>query len=166
MRIPAPAPNVFSMTGWIRFVGPLVVMIGAWMLNAGFGGPIYLRGGRLPIPVWIFMSSGVLLGGIVFTASAFTARFIVSANSIEIGSVFGKKKLALDAIRGRREYATGSGRLTTIHFKLEPKDNGSVGLTFQNDFNFDDQFWLWFDQFPDLDSEESAAVDQPQQNYR
>ncbi len=154
------------MTGWVRFVGPLIAMFGAWMLNVGFGGPMYLRGGRLPTPVWIFLSCGVLLGGIVMTASAFTARFIVSADSIEIGNVFGKKKLALDAISGRRQYATGSGRLTAIHFKLEPKDNGSVGLTFQNDFNFDDQFWLWFDQLPDLDSEESPSYEERPLRYR
>lgn len=158
MKIPAPAPNVYSMTGWIRFFGPLVAVFGAWMLNEGFSGPINYRGGQIPTPVWIFMSSAVLLGGAVMTASAFTAKFEISADSVEIGSVFGKKKLALDAIRGRRQYATGSGRLTTIHFKLEPKDNGSVGLTFQNDFNFDDQFWLWFDQLPDLDSEEPPSV--------
>jgi len=94
------------------------------------------------------------------TVRAFTVRFIVSADSIQIGDVFGKKKLALDAIRGRRQYATGSGRLTAIHFKLEPKDSGSVGLTFENDFNFDDQFWLWFNQLPDLDSEEPPSDDQ------
>ena len=96
------------------------------------------------------------------TASAFTARFKISADSIEIGNVFGKKKLALDSIRGRRQYATGNGRLTAIHFKLEPKDKGLAALTFQNQFNFDDQFWLWFDQLPDLDSEESTSDDQRQ----
>ena len=148
------------MTGWIRFVGPLIVMIGAWMLNDCLSGPIYWHGVLLPTPYWIFSSSGVLLGGIAMTVRAFTVRFIVSADSIQIGDVFGKKKLALDAIRGRRQYATGSGRLTAIHFKLEPKDSGSVGLTFENDFNFDDQFWLWFNQLPDLDSEEPPSDDQ------
>jgi hypothetical protein len=157
MTRPTPAPNVYSMTGWIRFVGPLIAMIGAWMLKDCLSGPIYWHGVLVPAPYWIFSSSGVLLWGIVMTVRAFTVRFIVSADSIEIGDMFGKKKLALDAIRGRRQYATGSGRLTAVHFKLEPKDNGSVGLTFQNDFNFDDQFWLWFDQLPDLDSEESAS---------
>ena len=101
-----------------------------------------------------------MLGGIILTAGAFTARFKISADSIEIGNVFGKKKLALDAIRGRRQYAKGKGRLTAIHFKLEPKDNERGALTFQNNFNFDDQFWLWFDQLPDLDSEESPSDEQ------
>ncbi len=72
----------------------------------------------------------------------------------------GKKKLAVDAIRGRRQYATGRSKLTAIHFKLEPKDSGLAALTFQNTFNFDDQFWLWFDQLPDLDSERSPSDDQ------
>lgn len=163
MKHPTPAPNVYSMTGWTRFFGPLVAMIGAWTLNDSLSGrPIYMRGGVLPTPVGIFMSFGLLLGGLVISASAFTVRFRISADSIQIGDVFGKKTLAFDAIRGRREYATGSGRLTTVHFKLEPKDNGSVGLTFQNSFNFDDQFWLWFDQLPDLDSEGSPAGEQAQ----
>jgi hypothetical protein len=166
MKRPTPAPNVYSMTGWIRFVGPLIVVIGAFMLNASLSGPIYMRGGVQFTPQWIFSSSAVLLGGIVLTASAFTARFKISADSVEIGNVFGKKKLALDAIRGRRQYATGSGRLTAIHFKLEPKENGPAALTFQNHFNFDDRFWDWFDQLPDLDSEESPSVDQPPLHYR
>jgi hypothetical protein len=148
------------MTGWIRFLGPVYAALGAWMLNEGFGGPIYYRGGQLPTPVWIFLSSGLLLGGVAMTASAFTARFAISADSIEIGSAIAKKKLALDAIRGRRQYATGSGRLTKIHFKLEPKGIGLTALTFQNNFNFDDQFWLWFNQLPDLDLEESPSDDE------
>lgn len=119
---------------------------------------MYWRGGLTSTPRLIFSSSALLLGGIILTARAFTARFIVSNDSIEIGDVFGKKKLALDAIRGRREYATGMGRFTSMRFKLEPKDQGRVALTFQNNFNFDDRFWLWFDQLPDLDSEDSPSV--------
>lgn len=161
MMRPTPAPNVYSMTGWVRFAGPLIVVIGAWMLSSALGGPIYRHGVLTSTPRWIFSSSAILLGGILTTVRAFTVRFIVSADSVEIGNVFGKKKLALDAIRGRKQYATGSGRLTAIHFKLEPKDPGFAALTFQNQFNFDDQFWLWFDQLPDLDSEESSSVDQP-----
>jgi hypothetical protein len=160
MNRPTPAAKVYSMTGWIRFLGPLAVVIGALMLSACLGGPMDWHGGLQSTPRLIFSSSAILLGGIVLTASAFTARFKISADSIEIGNVFGKKKLALDAIRGRRQYATGKGRLTAIHFKLEPKDNGRGALTFQNNFNFDDQFWLWFDQLPDLDSEESPSDEQ------
>jgi hypothetical protein len=160
MNRPTPAPNLYSMTGWTRFVGPLALVIGALIVSANLDGPIYWHGGLQSSPRLIFSSSAILLGGIVLTASAFTARFKISADSIEIGNVFGKKKLALDAIRGRRQYATGKGRLTAIHFKLEPKDNGRGALTFQNNFNFDDQFWLWFDQLPDLDSEESPSDEQ------
>ncbi len=148
------------MTGWTRFIGPLAVVIGALIVNARLGGPINWRVGLQFTPRLIFSASATLLGGIVLTASAFTARFNISSDSIEIGSVFGKKKLALEAIRGRRQYATGSGRFTAIHFKLEPKYNGLAALTFQNNFNFDDQFWLWFDQLPDLDSKESPSDDQ------
>jgi len=166
MKRSTPVPNVYSMTGWGRFVGPVIVMIGVLILYDSVSGPVFWHGVLASAPRWIFSSSALLLGGAILTASAFTARFKISADAVEIGNVFGKKKLALDSIRGRREYSTGSGRLTTIHFKLEPNDSGRVALTFQNNFNFDDQFWLWFNQLPDLDSEESPAVDQPPSSYR
>jgi hypothetical protein len=148
------------MTGWNRFIGPLAVIFGVLILIVSLSGPIYSRGDLQSSPRLIFCSSAILLGGFVLTLTAFTARFKISADSVEIGNVFGKKKLALNAIRGRRQYATGRGRLTAIHFKLEPKDNGRGSLTFQNNFNFDDQFWLWFDQLPDLDSVESPSDDE------
>lgn len=151
MKNPSPVPRVYHKTGWVRFVGPALVASGALMLNSTLNDPTHWRG--LPPSFWSFNSSVILLWGIVATASTYSARFKVSVDCIEIGNMFRKKKLPLGEIRGRRCYTTGSGKLTAVNFKLEPKNGGLTALTFRNDFNFDDNLWRWLDQLPDLDAE-------------
>jgi hypothetical protein len=98
MKNPAPVPRVYHKTGGVRFVGFVLAAFGAWMLNSSLSDPIHWRG--LPPSYWRFSSSVILLWGIAATISTYSARFKVAVDFIEIGNVFRKKKLSLDAIRG------------------------------------------------------------------
>jgi hypothetical protein len=98
------------------------------------------------------LSSGALMA-LWWTLKVFSASVTISKDSIELRDLFGKRKITLSAIRGRREY-TVRGKSITDYLKIEPTDGRIPALEFERNFNFDSAFFEWFYSLPDLDEVE------------
>lgn len=104
--------------------------------------------------VKVFLAILLPAVGIGMTAKAFSSRISFTENSVDLISVLGRKSMPLDQIRGRREYVARGGNpgASTRYLRLETKD-GQPPLDFGKKlYRFDDQFWKWFNQLPDLDA--------------
>ena len=110
---------------------------------------------------------GLLAGGFILTISAFSSKLILSDDAIEVRDFFSTNRLLFSEIRGQRERdcigLTGFERvdmaLTNIAstWKLEPKNDGARAIEIRNVFAFDDAFYEWFNQIPDLDEEDETT---------
>jgi hypothetical protein len=116
------------------------------------------------VPLWGAISGGwdTVTTAIVFIfcayipACAFMATVTLSDDAIELRTLFSRRRLRFDQIRGRREYV-GYGRYGgTRRFKLEPNDRRLPTLKFDKDYTFDRVFYDWFNKLPDLDAMDTA----------
>lgn len=104
---------------------------------------------------WIVISLGVTIGGLYESIYAFTSEVLLYQDAIESRSLFGSKRLSFQNIRGRREYKTGR-KTRNIYLKIESND-GSHALRSEKERNFDETFYNWFNQLPDLDAIEPIS---------
>jgi len=90
--------------------------------------------------------------GMLLAASVFRARITLSDSAIESRSLFGRKRLGRDQILGKREYIGWGpyGGVRTI--TIAPKEASLPAVKFDRNYAFDDFFFDWLKQLPDLSS--------------
>ena len=74
-------------------------------------------------------------------------------------TIFERRTLPLDKIRGRRRYLDGGGDESPSiwHLKLEPNDDQFPALEFEERYyKLDDHFFAWFNTLSDLDALEKT----------
>jgi hypothetical protein len=91
------------------------------------------------------------------SAKAFSSRLIFSPTAVERRSILGNRSGSLSAIVGRREYVLRDEHGSTRYLRLEFGD-GSSTLDFGKGlYVFDDAFWRWFNDLPDLDARDKEV---------
>jgi hypothetical protein len=101
---------------------------------------------------WNPVSSAVLFVFAAYVSSdAFRTAITLTDNAIELRTIFTRKRLRFNEIKGRREY-TAIGKYGAIRgWKIVPNNDGLPTLKFDRNLELDDAFHAWFDQLPDLD---------------
>lgn len=131
----------------------LYLVFAAIIAIVAFGRP--LLGWADPQPEVMIVSVVLLIVGILFVGYFFSSAIVFTIDAIELHTLTGRQSLPLDAIRGRREYVVRGGEEGDYHgIKLEFNDDRFPLLDSQRHFNFDEDFWRWFNQLPDLDVED------------
>jgi hypothetical protein len=102
--------------------------------------------------IGLLVSAALLLYGTYKTANAFISTVTLFPHSVEVRTAFSRQSLSTKQIRGRREYANNWGRSKTWYYCLVSNDDKLGTLDFEQDFNFDEAFFSWFNQLPDLDA--------------
>lgn len=76
----------------------------------------------------------------------------LSESAIAVGAFPGNKLLPFDKIRGRRRYLMSVGDSGGVwHLVLEPISDRYPRLDIEDIYRFDDHFYRWFNNLPDLD---------------
>jgi hypothetical protein len=141
------------MSWWFRAFALGYLLIGCFMLARVLGTDLdaekpfqYL--GLVLMALFPLVGAGLSL-------HAFTARIRFDATMVERETLWGRKSMPFSSIRGRREFIeqdTESG--STRYIRLESND-GSPALVFGKKlYGFDDAFWSWYRQLPNLDAED------------
>lgn len=105
---------------------------------------------------WLDLAIAIVLVlvGAGFATQTFTARVVLSDDSIRIGSFFRSQSMRLDQIRYRREYEEyqdgPEGGVNVYYLELVPYDGEARSLKIsKDDFDFDRAFWDWMVGIPD-----------------
>jgi hypothetical protein len=105
----------------------------------------------------LFVIAALLLYGIYQTANAFISTVTLHQDSVELRTAFSRQSLLFSEIRGRRQYISYAFRSRTPYFKLVPKDDRHDSLSFEQAYKFDQAFFHWFNQLPDLDAADEKS---------
>lgn len=153
---PAPIFRVYRMKWRWRAFAFFFLFFGALPMIASLRE--FISGASDPKPMMLPVGVLFLAAGIGLTFYAFKAAIGFSQDAIEHRTIFGQKKLPLDGIKGRREYvvkgAQGDVGGNTRYLKLVPNDDRLPTLEFSKHYTFDDTFYRWFYELPDLDAED------------
>jgi hypothetical protein len=105
---------------------------------------------------WLDLAIAIVLVlvGAGFATQTFTARVVLSDDSIRIGSFFRSQSMRLDQIRYRREYEEyqdgPEGGVNVYYLELVPYDGEARSLKIsKDDFDLDRAFWDWMVGIPD-----------------
>jgi len=135
---------------WRGWIFPVTCLAIGTFETVGF-----LTGKLEPGPRFgMFGSVSLMIGGVVFAASAFTSKVILSDNTIEVRGIFYRNRMLFSEIRGRRETVKKSLTGISSSWKLEPREDTAHAIDINNFFTYDDVFYTWFNQIPDLDAED------------
>lgn len=109
----------------------------------------------------MFGSVGLLIGGAIFTAMTFFTRVTFTDDAIELRGIFESRKLPFSEIRGRHETMADicTFRFYSFRFSnwtLVPKKANLQPINVSNFYKFDDVFYEWLYQLPDLDAEDGS----------
>jgi len=102
----------------------------------------------------ILLSVVLPLGGAFWTFYVFNTTIELSDETITLINVFETKNLPLSGIKGRREYVERGSKSRNRHLQLIPNDDRLPMLDFLKCYDFDEDFYCWFNQLPDLDKED------------
>jgi len=90
--------------------------------------------------------------------NALRATVIFTADAIELRSILGYSRLPLNEIRGRREFVErGNEEGGTRYLVLVPNDDRLPTIQFMKGYTFDEAFFRWFYDLPDLDAEDKKV---------
>ena len=154
----APVGRIYRMEFWFKAFAVSFLAIGLALLGT------YVRD-------FLFSSQQANVGqvaiglvipivGAGMTIKAFSARITFTADAIERSWAMGRQRMALDAICGRREYVVRSAKSGTTHYLRLESNDGSGPLDFGKKlYRFDDAFWQWFNELPDLDARDNDDGD-------
>jgi hypothetical protein len=146
--------RVYRITWWWRAGAVFFLTIGSVVSIGIWNGIIF--GEREPKFAEMVGTPVLAIVGVFLAWSAFRATVTLSADAIELRTLFERKRLPLNAIRGRREYVVRGGTVdvggSTRYLKLEPNDDRLPTMDIVKYFNFDDRFYQWFKALPDLDA--------------
>jgi hypothetical protein len=151
----APVGRVYPMAWWFRAFSVFFFLFGCFTVGRvhweTFDGQTYQIFGVLLLAVFP-------LAGAALSIKAFTSKITFNEELIEIHSVWRRRSVRLAVIKGRREYAeSGTEGGSTRYLRVEASD-GSPALDFGKKFYlFDDAFWRWFNQLPDLDARDKQT---------
>ncbi len=147
----APVGHVYRMSWWFRGFSILFLLFGISVLYVTVRKA--MEGDELG---WVQITVATVFPfvGAGMTLKAFSARIVFSEGTVEKSWTMRRQSLALDAIRGRREYVVRGGRYggSTRYLRLEANDDRPPLDFGKNLYRFDDAFWEWFKQLPDLDA--------------
>jgi hypothetical protein len=111
-----------------------------------------------PRPFLLVLSAIFLLVGVGLTINALQTTVTFTSDSIELHSILSRLKLPLSNIRGRREFvARGEEGDGTHYLSLVPNDDRLPTLQFMKGYTFDESFFRWFYELPDLDAEDKKV---------
>jgi hypothetical protein len=156
MNAPAPVNRVYRTKLWHLALAFAILPYGFFSLLTEFR--------KMPSAEGRFDATDVVLGiisvaiGVYLTIRFFSFRVTFTLDAVEQSNIFNSKRLPYSAIRGRREYVVRGGEDggETRYLKLEPNDDRFPTLDFMKAYNFDDAFYSWFNQLPDLDEEDKT----------
>lgn len=97
------------------------------------------------------ISTAVLfLIGILLSAQMSGVSLRFTATTVEQHSLFGKKILPLDGLRGRRQVVrdTGEGKMRSL--QIVPQNSQLKPIEFTRSYGLDEAFHIWFQSLPDL----------------
>ena len=105
----------------------------------------------------LFLPPIVLFVAGILTVRAFRSNVLLSRKAIEVHSLAGRSVLPFHKIRGARRYLlSGSDDSHSIwNIVLEPNDVRFPELNIREIYRFDDSFYQWLDELPDLDAIDS-----------
>jgi hypothetical protein len=130
--------HVYRIQRSSRLLAALILTVGtAWAFLSENGGLI------AAIVVFVF--------GTWLVAITFRTVIILSDDGIELRSVFRKRHLRLEDIKGRRQYSTYGRYGASSNWKIVPNKDGLPMLKIGKGFEFDDLFSGWLNSLPDLD---------------
>jgi hypothetical protein len=156
MEHTAPVYRIYRLGRWQRTFALVFLAFGVFFAFGSWKGP--LLGQSDPEPFLMLLGLIFPLTGIGLTMNAFQTTVTFSADAIELHSILGHRRLPLDGIRGRREHVAGSGEEGgTKYLMLVPYDDRLPTLKFMKGYTFDDTFFLWFYELPDLDAEDKKV---------
>jgi hypothetical protein len=150
MENPAPEFRIYRIQWWQRAIALVSLGLGVFFVIALWEGSIVQQSEALPMEMMV--SSVWAIFGLGLTARSFKATITFTADAVELHSLFGHKSLPLNAIRGRREYAVQGSKSGSIHLVLVSNDDRLPALDFGKYYTFDDTFFKWFYELPDLDA--------------
>jgi hypothetical protein len=127
----------------------------AFSLLFGFGA---WRGLSTGANTWLDLMIAIvlILVGAGFAAQTFTARIVLTEDSIRYGSVFRSHSMHLKQVRYRREYEEyqdgAEGGINVPYLELIPSHGETQSLKIpKNDFDLDNAFWEWILRIPEFD---------------
>jgi hypothetical protein len=144
--------RVYRMTPSRRAVSAISFAIGLFFLVSIWSG--VARGTRVPdfiemtLPLLSMLVAGIL------TMRAFRSAVLLSRKAIEIHSFGGRSVLPFHKIRGTRKYLlSGSEDSPCVwNIVLEPNDVRFPELNIREIYRFDESFYQWLNELPDLDA--------------
>jgi len=99
-----------------------------------------------------------LLIGIFWVSYAFTETITLSNYEIEHKTLFRNKRILFIGIRGRRVFLFRPRYRRSFRYLIvESKDERVQILIMERHFKFDDGFYRWFYQLPDLEETDKMA---------
>jgi hypothetical protein len=145
----APIGRVYRMSWWFRSFALFFLVFGL-VFALSFGRDFLEGHDQEWTKILIAMAFPIIGAGI--TIRAFSSRIAFTADSVDKSWVMGRRRMALDTICGRREYVVRGKNGSTRYLQIVAND-GSAPLDFGKQlYGFDDAFWHWFNQLPDLDA--------------
>jgi hypothetical protein len=153
----APPVRVYRMSWWFRGLALFFLMFGGVFLF------VCLRDsmdGEREHGIWELIVAVVFpIVGAGLSAKAFTSRIRFSEGVIERKSFWDCRRVLVTSIAGRRQYVAGGGEEggSTRYLRLEMNDGSPPLDTGRSMYCFDDAFWTWFNQLPDLDARDKEV---------
>ena len=147
--------RVYRLSWLMRSFSLFFMMFGlAISFQAASSGLDSIEGTTTAVLLGVFLFPVI---GIGMTVNAFLSTVSFKENKIELRSIFSEKKMPLSSIRGRREFVVegggGEDGGSTRYLKLESNDRLCPEMSFMKQYNFDEEFYKWFYELPDLDEE-------------
>jgi hypothetical protein len=142
------------MNVWQRIVA---IAVAAFGLILWFGiWTEVIRGDRDANLIGMLIPPALVLAGSVFALRAIRFSVRLSDDAIELQGLTGKTVLPFDRIEGRRRYVDEGGEdmPRVSHLVLVPNDDRFPKIDIEELCRFDDHFYRWFNNLPDLDEAE------------
>jgi hypothetical protein len=148
----APTGRVYHMTWWFKAFAIFFLAFGVAIATETTSKVI--SGSEEPNYTQLALSLIFPAVGVGMTAKSFSSVVMFTESEIEQRSVFGSESISLETIRGRREYVVHTQRSgSTRYLRLVATDGSCLDFG-KSLYSFDDVFWKWFQQLPDLDAQD------------
>ena len=150
---PAPIGHVYKMSWWFKACALFFLAFGSFICTETAMNTFSSEDPDFTKLAFMLIFPAV---GAVMTFKSFSATLSFTESFVERRSLFGFACVSLAAVRGRREYVvrgTTTGGATR-YLRLVATDNECLDFA-KSFYAFDEAFWEWFQQLPDLDAEDA-----------
>jgi hypothetical protein len=156
MGNPAPTYRVYHLHWGQRAFALLFLALSAFFVIGVWRGVLFNE--EKPRPFLMVTTIIFMLVGAGLTVNAFRTTVVFTADAVELRSILGCSRLPLNKIRGRREFvARGDEGGGTRYLVLAPNDDRLPTIQFMRGYTFDEAFFRWFYELPDLDAEDKKV---------